>query len=102
MEGLIPPVAPAVVLSVLAGAFYTCMYVVIRGSIGKHLPLTLVAAIVGAFVVLAMLNYMTPFGSWVTVIQGVVFILCVLMFRDGIVGELRNWWQRRQGPRRGI
>jgi hypothetical protein len=50
VEGLIPPVAPAVVLSVLAGAFYTCMYVVIRGSIGKHLPLTLVAAIVGAFV----------------------------------------------------
>ncbi len=63
---------------------------------------TMIGPIVGAFVVLAMLNYMTPFGSWVTVIQGVVFILCVLMFRDGIVGELRNWWQRRQGPRRRI
>jgi len=50
VEGLIPPVAPAVVLSLLVGAFYTCMYVVIRGSIGKHLPLTLVAAIAGAFV----------------------------------------------------
>lgn len=50
MEGLIPPVAPAVVLSILTGAFYTCLYVVIRGSIGKHLPLTLVAAIAGAFV----------------------------------------------------
>ena len=49
MEGLIPPVAPAVVLSILAGAFYTCLYVVIRGSIGKHLPLTLAAAIAGAF-----------------------------------------------------
>jgi hypothetical protein len=49
VEGLIPPVAPAVVLSILAGAFYTCLYVVIRGSIGKHLPLTLVAAMLGAF-----------------------------------------------------
>lgn len=50
MEGLIPPVAPAIVLSVLVGAFQTCLYVVIRGSIGRHLPLTLVAAIGGAFV----------------------------------------------------
>lgn len=50
MEPLIPPVAPAVVLSILTGAFYTCLYVVIRGRIGKQLPLTLVAAIAGAFV----------------------------------------------------
>ncbi len=50
MDGLIPPVAPAVVLSILVGAFQTCLYVVIRGTIGKHLPLTLVAAIAGAFV----------------------------------------------------
>ena len=50
MEGLIPPIAPAVVLSILVGAFYTCLYVVIRGTVGKHLPLTLVAAIAGAFV----------------------------------------------------
>lgn len=50
MEGLIPPVAPAIVLSILVGAFQTCLYVVIRGSIGKHLPLTFVAAVAGAFV----------------------------------------------------
>jgi hypothetical protein len=49
VEGLIPPIAPAVVLSALVGAFYSCMYVVIRGTIGRHLPLTLVAAIAGAF-----------------------------------------------------
>jgi hypothetical protein len=49
VEGLIPPVAPALVLSILVGAFYACMYVVIRGSIGRHLPLTFVAAIAGAF-----------------------------------------------------
>ncbi len=47
MEGLIPPIAPAVVLSILVGAFQTCLYVVIRGTIGKHLPLTLVALWLG-------------------------------------------------------
>jgi hypothetical protein len=50
VEGLIPPVAPAVVLSILVGTFQTCLYVTIRGTIGRHLPLTLVAAIAGAFV----------------------------------------------------
>lgn len=50
MEGLIPPVAPAIVVSILVGAFQTCLYVVIRGSVGRHLPLTLLAAILGAFV----------------------------------------------------
>ncbi len=50
VEGLIPPISPAVVLSILVGAFQTCLYVVIRGTVGRHLPLTLVAAIGGAFV----------------------------------------------------
>lgn len=50
MEGLIPPVTPAVVLSILVGAFHACLYVVIRGTIGKHLPLTFLAAMVGAYV----------------------------------------------------
>ncbi|MGD9941938.1 MAG: branched-chain amino acid ABC transporter permease [Burkholderiaceae bacterium] len=57
---------------------------------------TLLGPIVGAFVILAMFNYLAQFGSWVTVMQGVVFIVCVLAFRDGIVGELRNWLVRRQ------
>lgn len=49
---------------------------------------TLLGPIVGAFTILAMSNYLTQFGSWVTVIQGAVFIVCVLAFRAGIVGEL--------------
>jgi branched-chain amino acid transport system permease protein len=57
---------------------------------------TLSGPVVGAFIVLAMFNYLTEFGSWVTVIQGLVFILCVLAFRDGIVGELRNWMAKRR------
>ena len=43
---------------------------------------------VGAVVMTAMEQYLAGLGSWVTVIQGLVFIFCVLMFRNGIVGTL--------------
>jgi branched-chain amino acid transport system permease protein len=43
---------------------------------------------VGAVVVTAMENYLAQFGAWVTVTQGVIFIICVLAFRRGIIGEL--------------
>ena len=51
---------------------------------------TLLGPSVGALVILAMTNYLTAFGSWVTVIQGLVFIVCVLAFREGIVGEAKK------------
>jgi branched-chain amino acid transport system permease protein len=35
-----------------------------------------------------MQNYLAEFGAWVTVIQGVIFVACVLAFRAGVVGEL--------------
>ncbi len=44
--------------------------------------------VVGAIVVVAMQSYLSQFGQWVTVIQGVTFVACVLLFRRGIVGEL--------------
>jgi branched-chain amino acid transport system permease protein len=43
---------------------------------------------VGAIVVTAMENYLAQFGAWVTVTQGVIFMVCVLAFRRGIIGEL--------------
>jgi branched-chain amino acid transport system permease protein len=46
--------------------------------------------IVGAFIIIAMENYLAPFGQWVLVIQGAIFVVCVLVFRRGIVGELAN------------
>jgi branched-chain amino acid transport system permease protein len=49
---------------------------------------TVFGPVVGAFVVIAMQNYLAPFGQWVLVIQGTIFIVCVLAFRRGIVGEL--------------
>jgi branched-chain amino acid transport system permease protein len=49
---------------------------------------TIFGPIVGAFLIIAMENYLAPFGQWVLVIQGGVFVICVLAFRRGIVGEL--------------
>ena len=42
----------------------------------------------GALVVTAMENYLAPFGAWVTVTEGVIFVACVVAFRRGIIGEL--------------
>ena len=49
---------------------------------------TFYGPVLGALIVVAMQNYLAQFGEWVTVIQGVVFVACVLAFRRGIVGEL--------------
>ncbi len=35
-------------------------------------------------------------GSWVTVIIGAIFVLCVLLFRKGVVGELEAYRERRR------
>ena len=52
---------------------------------------TLFGPIVGALVVMGMQTYLAEYGQWVTVIQGVVFVAVVLLFRRGIVGELAHW-----------
>jgi branched-chain amino acid transport system permease protein len=49
---------------------------------------TFYGPVVGALIVVSMQNYLAQFGEWVTVIQGIVFVACVLAFRRGIVGEL--------------
>ena len=51
---------------------------------------TMLGPVVGAFAVIAMQNYLAPFGQWVLVIQGAIFVVCVLVFRRGIVGELAH------------
>ena len=42
----------------------------------------------GATLVTALENYLAQFGAWVTVVQGAIFVVCVLTFRRGIVGEI--------------
>jgi branched-chain amino acid transport system permease protein len=38
-----------------------------------------------------MENYLAQFGAWVTVTQGVIFMICVLAFRRGIIGEVGSF-----------
>jgi branched-chain amino acid transport system permease protein len=49
---------------------------------------TIFGPLVGAFLIDGMENYLAAFGQWVLVIQGTVFVICVLAFRRGIIGEL--------------
>jgi branched-chain amino acid transport system permease protein len=56
---------------------------VLLGGLG-----TVYGPVVGALIIVAMENYLAQLGSWVTVTQGVIFVICVLTFRRGVVGEL--------------
>jgi branched-chain amino acid transport system permease protein len=51
---------------------------------------TLFGPVVGAAVIVTMQNYLAQLGSWVTVVQGLVFVVCVMLFRKGVVGEIAN------------
>jgi branched-chain amino acid transport system permease protein len=55
---------------------------------------TLFGPVVGAAVIVTMQNYLAQLGAWVTVVQGVIFVVCVLAFRRGIIGELANWLKK--------
>jgi len=55
---------------------------------------TVFGPVVGAFVIIAMQQYLAGFGQWVTVIQGVIFVACVLLFRRGIIGEIAYYLKR--------
>lgn len=51
---------------------------------------TVFGPVAGAFIVVAMQNYLSQIGQWVSVIQGVIFVICVLLFRRGVIGEIAH------------
>jgi branched-chain amino acid transport system permease protein len=51
---------------------------------------TVFGPVAGAFIIIAMQNYLAEFGQWVSVIQGAIFVVCVMLFRRGIVGEIAH------------
>ena len=51
---------------------------------------TLFGPVVGAAVIITMQNYLAQLGAWVTVVQGLIFVVCVLAFRRGLVGEIAH------------
>nr|WP_240233880.1 branched-chain amino acid ABC transporter permease [Devosia sp. JXJ CY 41] len=49
---------------------------------------TVFGPLIGAAAIVTMQNYFAGFGAWVTVLQGVIFVISVLLFREGIIGVL--------------
>ncbi len=58
---------------------------------------TFAGPVIGAFTIIGLQNFLADrVGSWVTVIIGVIFVVCVIAFRRGFVGELLAWQQKRK------
>ncbi len=77
---------------------------VLQGTSGEVILMTLLGGtgtffgpVLGAFTVVGLQNVLADrVGSWVTVIIGAIFVVCVVGFRRGFVGELLAWLQRRR------
>nr|WP_201451772.1 branched-chain amino acid ABC transporter permease [Rhodovarius lipocyclicus] len=74
-------------IATLTDVFWTMSGEVVLMSLVGGLG-TLFGPVAGAAIIVSMQNYLAEFGAWVTVIQGVIFVLCVLAFRRGVVGEI--------------
>ena len=71
---------------------------------------TIFGPVVGAFMLIGLESFLssgvtidgTLFGpEWVPVITGAIFVICVLAFRRGVVGEIAAWYERRRRRSRG-
>ena len=56
---------------------------------------TVFGPVVGAAVIISMQNYLASFGDWVLIIQGLIFVVVVMLFRKGIVGEIADRFRRK-------
>lgn len=58
---------------------------------------TFAGPVLGAFTIIGLQNFLADrVGAWVSVIIGAIFIVCVVAFRRGFVGELLAWQERRR------
>ena len=55
---------------------------------------TIFGPVVGAVALVGMQNQLATLGAWVVFIQGVILMLCVLLFRRGLVGAIANQWNK--------
>ena len=55
---------------------------------------TVFGPVAGAAIIITMQNYLAQLGGWVTVVQGAIFVACVLTFRRGVIGELSRLLKR--------
>ena len=86
--------ALVVKLASLADVYWTMsgevLLMALIGGLG-----TLLGPVVGAFIVIGLGDYLATIGAWVTILQGAIFVVCVLAFRRGIVGTLEDSLRRR-------
>ena len=96
-------------LAGLAGATKTLVFQLVTltdvhwSTSGEAVLMTLVGGmgtifgpLVGAAVIVSLEHYLSGLGSWVTLVMGLIFMACVLMFREGIVGSIKSFWNWRQ------
>jgi len=57
---------------------------------------TVFGPVVGALIIISMQFYLAGLGSWVTITQGIIFVVCVLAFRRGIIGEIEAFLRGRR------
>ena len=57
---------------------------------------TIFGPVAGALVIITMESYLAELGAWVTIVQGIIFVVCVLAFRRGIIGELEAFLRHRR------
>ncbi len=81
-------------IATLTDVFWTMSGEVVLMSLVGGLG-TIFGPVVGAAVIITMQNYLAEFGAWVTVIQGIIFVVVVMAFRRGIVGEIGKWLRVR-------
>lgn len=75
--------------NIAVGATTEVVLITLVGGIG-----TIFGPVVGSFIILSMEHFLSPYGPWVLLIEGTVFMLCVLLFRQGIVGEIQAWLKK--------
>jgi branched-chain amino acid transport system permease protein len=83
----------ATLTDVSAGVSGEVVLMALIGGLG-----TITGPVIGAFVVIAMQDYLAFVGQLVLVIQGFIFVVIVLGARRGLVGEFAAWWKARRRP----
>ena len=56
---------------------------------------TILGPVVGAGIVVGLQNYLANIGSWSTIATGFIFVICVLAFRRGVVGEIIHLFKKK-------
>ena len=56
---------------------------------------TILGPVVGAGIVVGLQNYLANIGSWSTIATGFIFVICVLAFRRGVVGEITHFFKNK-------